>query len=231
MVKAVTRKDAKRWLRLAGVLLLVAAAVWANRSFDLSWGGVVAQTRAFIEPLGAWGPLAFIGVCIVAAVSHAPGIAVIALGGVVFGKVGGFVYGLLGGVAGGAVCFLLARHLFRDAVRAALIQRFDRLERLDAQLERHGFLTVLVLRLALFVAPPMNWAIGTTRVRFRHYLAGSIVGLIPGMAVTVSFADAITEARSPGDLLTLELMIPGVLLLGFALASTLVLRRLLLRSP
>ena len=217
MVKAVTSKDAKQWLRLAAFLLLVAAAIWANRSFDLSWSGVVAETRTFVEPLGAWGPLAFIGVCIFAALVHAPELAEIALGGVVFGRAGGFVYGWIGGVAGGVVCFTLARHLFRDVVRASLIERFDRLERLDTQLERHGFLTVLVLRLVLFVAPPMNWAIGTTRVRFRHYLAGSIVGVVPGVALTVSFADAITEAKSMTDLLALEVVIPAVLVLGFLL--------------
>ena len=133
-------------------------------------------------------------------------------------------------VAGGVVCFTLARHLFRDVVRASLIERFDRLERLDAQLERHGFLTIVVLRLVLFVAAPMNWAIGTTRVRFRHYLAGSIVGVIPGVAITVSFADAITEAQSPRDLLNVELAILAALILAFLLASVLALRRLLVRS-
>lgn len=207
VVGTVTRKDARRWLRIAVFLLLVAAVVWANRSFDLSWSEVVAETRAFVEPWGAWGPFAFIGICIFAALVHASELAVIALGGVVFGRTGGFVYGWIGGVAGGAVCFTLARYLFRDVVRASLIERFDSLERLDTQLERHGFLTVLVLRLVLFVASPMNWAIGTTRVRFRDYLAGSIVGVVPGVAVTVSFADAITEAQSLRDLLTLEMVI------------------------
>ena len=82
----------------------------------------------------------------------------------------------------------------------------------------------------LFVAPPMNWAIGTTRVRFHHYLAGSIVGVVPGVAVTVSFADAITEAQSMRDLFSLEVVILAALVLGFLLASTLALRRLLVRS-
>ena len=75
MVKAVIGKDARRWLRLAAFLLLVAAAVWANRSFDLSWSGVVSETRAFVEPFGAWGPLAFIGVCIFAALIAIIGVA------------------------------------------------------------------------------------------------------------------------------------------------------------
>ena len=222
--------SARRWIRPATVLLVVVAAVWFNQSFDLSWSGVVAETRALVEPLGAWGPPAFIGICIFAALVHAPEIVVIALGGILFGKVGGFFYGWIGGVAGGAVCFTLARYLFRDAVRASLIDRFDFLGRLDSRLERHGFLTILMLRLVLFLAPPMNWAIGTTRVRFLHYVAGSIVGVIPGVAVTVIFADAVTGAESVWDLLAPEVVIPAALLLGFLLGSALVARRLLVRS-
>jgi uncharacterized membrane protein YdjX (TVP38/TMEM64 family) len=114
--------------------------------------------------------------------------------------------------------------MFRDAVRASLIDRFDFLGRLDTRLERHGFLTILMLRLVLFLAPPMNWAIGTTRVRFLHYLAGSIVGVIPGVAVTVIFADAITEPESVWDLLAPGVVIPAVLLPGFLLASALLAR-------
>ena len=128
----------RRWIRPVGFALLVALAVWANRSLDLSWAGAVETTRGVVQPLGAWGPVAFIAICVVAALIHAPEIAVIALGGILFGKLGGFVYGWIGGVTGGAVCFLLARFLFRDVVQRSLIQRFGSLQRLDAQLERHG---------------------------------------------------------------------------------------------
>jgi hypothetical protein len=46
----------------------------------------------------------------------------------------------------------------------------------------------------------------------------------------VSFADAITEAQSMSDLLSLEMLILAAVVLGFLLASTLALRRLLARS-
>lgn len=154
-----------------------------------------------------------------AALIHAPEIVVIALGGILFGKLGGFVYGWIGGVTGGAVCFLLARYLLRDVVQRSLIQRFGSLQRLDMQLVRHGFLTITALRLLVFLAPPMNWAIGTTRVRFSHYVAGSIVGVIPGLAVTVTFADAITKVNSLRELGRPEVVIPAALVAGFLVLS------------
>jgi uncharacterized membrane protein YdjX (TVP38/TMEM64 family) len=217
----------KRWARPAILVVLVAAAVWANRSFDLSWAGVVEGTRGIVEPLGPWGPVAFVGICIAAALIHAPELVVIALGGVLFGKLGGFFYGWIGGVSGGAVCFLLARYLFRDLVQRSLVKRFGSLQRLDAHLERHGFRTIVALRLVLFLAPPMNWAIGTTKVRFVHYVGGSIVGVIPGLALTVVFADEITKVSSPGELVRPEVLIPAALIAGFLVMSFVVARRVL----
>lgn len=224
------RFEKRSLLRPLVVLLLIAAGVWANRNLDLSWTGAIQTTRGWIEPLGAWGPLAFVGVCVAAALVHAPELVVVALGGVLFGKLGGFVYGWVGAVTSSAVCFLLARHLFRDAVRASLTRRFKGLQRLDEKLERHGILTVAVLRLFLFLAPPMNWAIGTTSVAFRHYLIGSMVGLVPGLAITVYFADSITHVDSLESLIQPERVVLAALLLGFALVSTIAVHRLLSRS-
>ena len=65
----------------------------------------------------------------------------------------------------------------------------------------------------------MNWAIGTTRVRFSHYVAGSIVGVIPGLAVTVTFADAITKVNSLRELGRPEVVIPAALVAGFLVLS------------
>ena len=39
-------------------------------------------------------------------------------------------------------------------------ERFPRLRALDDRLERHGVATVVLLRLLLFLAPPLNWALG-----------------------------------------------------------------------
>jgi len=59
----------------------------------------------------------------------------------------------------------------------------------------------------LFLSPPLNWAIGATRVSLRAYVAGTAVGIVPGVAGTVLLADSFAEAETWRDLAT-----PGVLL-------------------
>jgi uncharacterized membrane protein YdjX (TVP38/TMEM64 family) len=83
--------------------------------------------------------------------------------------------------------FELGQHLPLDGMHA-----------LDERLERHGFATVPTRRLLVFLAPPLNWALGATRVRARHYVAGTALGAVPGIATAVLFADSIA-ARAPDE--------------------------------
>ncbi len=60
--------------------------------------------------------------------------------------------------------------------------------RLSRALSRRGFLTMVTLSV-LPVAPfgVVNMAAGASHIRFRDYIAGSAVGLAPGIGVVVYF--------------------------------------------
>jgi uncharacterized membrane protein YdjX (TVP38/TMEM64 family) len=162
-----------------------------------------------VQSLGAFGAVAFVGMCVGAVLLHLPEIVLIAIGGVLFGCVKGFLLGWIGSVAGSTCSFLIARYFIRDAVRRALLSRFDRMQAIDERLALRGFRTVLLLRFVLFMAPPLNWAIGVTRVRMRDYVLGSALGVMPCIAVTSFAADTVAQAGSLAGLLTLDTLLPA----------------------
>ncbi len=203
---------------LAG-LALAGAFIWIFRSFDLSAYASLEKIRPIVESMGPYGPLAFVGLCVAAVFLHLPEIVLIAVGGVVFGGVKGFVLGWMGSVAGSTSAFLVARYFMRDAFRQMIRSRFQRLLSLDERLARHGLLTVLFLRLVVFMAPPLNWAIGVTQVRFRDYFLGSAIGVVPCVALTCYAADSITRAGSLSAILTPETILPTCLAALFVTAS------------
>ncbi len=125
-----------------------------------------------------------------------------------FGGVKGFIYGWIGVVVGSTGTFLCARYILRDIFQASLESRFHHLLAFDERLAENGFLTVLLLRLVLFVASPLNWAIGLTKVRLYQYIAGSALGIIPGIAITYYFADSIAVLQSTDTLFTLKMAVP-----------------------
>ena len=188
-----------RMLRPAILLLVIGALVWVSYHFELRSHLNVAAMRGLVDAHEPFGPLVFMMVLIGGLLLHIPGIVFVALGGMLFGKLGGFFYGWIAGVAGATLCFVIGRYLAKDWVQNGLEKR-PMLAALDQRLERNGVRTVILLRLVLFLAPPLNWAIGTSRVRFGDYVAGTALGLVPGTFTTVLFADSIVarEAASTG---------------------------------
>lgn len=212
---------------LLKIAVFVAFVFALSKNVDLSWVSNVREAQAYFEALGPWAPLTYLALFVVGALVHAPEIITVALGGVVFGGVMGFVYGWLGAMLSGVTCFLIGRFFFRDAVRRALIERFGSLQKLDGQFERHGIRTVMLLRLVLFLAPPMNWAVSATRVRLAHYLIGSALGVIPGLLITVGFANQLAHIDSFHELLDPKVIVPGSLFLAFIGVSLWIARRYL----
>lgn len=209
------------------LVLVIAAGIWAHQRFDLASHLTLAGLRVLVEAYGHLGSLVFVGACVAGIFLHLPGALIIAFGALLFEWPRAFAYGWIGSLLGTTATFLLVRYLARDAFQRSLISRFAGLRALDERLERHGFVTVLILRLGLFLAPPLNWTIGATRVRLHHYIAGTAVGIAPGVAVTVFFADSIAN-RDPGDpLLSGKRLVGALLVAGLLVVAAVAGRHLL----
>ena len=207
-------------------VVLVAVLVWASTSADVARHVSRDGMQALLASAGPYGPLLFMAVCVAGVFMHFPEVVLVALGGVALGAPKAFVYGWIACLIGATATFLVVRYLGRDWVQRGLATRFPRLRALDDRLEQHGFRTVLVLRLLLFMAPPLNWALGATRVRLPHYVAGTALGTLPGMATTAYFADVI--ASRPHGALGPALL--AVVVIGLVATARVVSRRLLVRD-
>jgi uncharacterized membrane protein YdjX (TVP38/TMEM64 family) len=197
-------------------VLLVGLLLWLGHRADLGRHASLDGMRALVAAWGPYGPLAFIGVCIAGIFLHMPEILLIAVGGLLFEGAHAFAYGWIAAVLGATSTFLVVRYFARDHFQRAVSGRFARLRALDERLERHGFVTVLVLRLVLFMAPPLNWALGASRVRLAHYVGGTALGVVPGVAAAVFFAESIAQ-REPGDGAVNGRMVLGILLVAAVL--------------
>ncbi|MEJ7634327.1 TVP38/TMEM64 family protein [Aeromicrobium sp.] len=105
-------------------------------------------------------------------------------GGAIFGFWAGLGVVLIGAVVGSTGAFVGARWLGRDSVRGLTATR---VRRLDAQIGRRGFVTVLGARL-LPVIPftTINYIFGLTSVSLRAYVTATAIGIVPGTAVYVA---------------------------------------------
>lgn len=138
----------------------------------------IAAMRSRVDAAGPWGPILFVTLYAGLSLIPFPKALLTAAGGALFGLWAGAGLSLAGALVGAVVSFGLGRLLGRDAVDR-LIR--GRLARVDALLADHGLAAVLVVRLVpILPFTAINYASGLSSVKFRHYVLGSAVGMVPG---------------------------------------------------
>lgn len=134
--------------------------------------------RSRVDAAGRWGPVLFFALYAALSLIPVPKALLTAAGGVLFGLWAGAALSFSGALVGAILSFAVGRLLGRDAVDR-LIR--GRLARVDALLADHGLSAVLIVRLVPVVPfTAINYASGLSRIRFRHYVLGSALGMVPG---------------------------------------------------
>lgn len=113
--------------------------------------------------------------------------------GFLFGLWKGVLVAMLGNTAGAAAAFLVGRAVVHDWVQRRIGRKPAFRATADA-IAGDGFKVVVLVRLSpLFPANVMNYVLSITKVCFRRYVLGTLVGMLPG---TVLFVYVGSTARS-----------------------------------
>jgi uncharacterized membrane protein YdjX (TVP38/TMEM64 family) len=188
------------WKKWAIGALVVAAAVVLFVNFDVR--GLLREVLDASARLGAWGPVLFIAVYIVAAVLFIPGSALTLGAGALFGVVWGSIYVSIGATLGATAAFLVGRYLARGWVTKK-IEGNASFASIDRAVADEGWKIVGLTRLSpVFPFTLLNYAFGLTRVKLRDYVLASWIGMMPGTVMYVyigSLARAAGEKKSPAE--------------------------------
>ncbi|HZD99824.1 MAG TPA: VTT domain-containing protein [Micromonosporaceae bacterium] len=146
--------------------------------------------------LGAWGPVVAIVLGALLLAALVPRTAISLACGALFGVIGGGFVALGAAVVAFVVTFVIGRWLGRDAIAA---RTGGRIANLDAWLNRTGLLSVIVVRL-LPIAPYglVGYVYGTTSVRVRNYLLGSLIGATPSAFTYAAVGAAVVRPGAVG---------------------------------
>ncbi|WP_329388163.1 TVP38/TMEM64 family protein [Streptomyces sp. NBC_01351] len=115
--------------------------------------------------------------------------------GAVFGSQAGLLAAVAGTVLGGAISFGLGRALGQEALRPLLRGRW--LHAADGQLSRHGFRSMLAVR--IFPGLPFvvaNYCAAVSRCGWLPFLLATAIGVVPN---TAAYVIAGASASSPGS--------------------------------
>ncbi len=221
----------KRYVRLFAGILIVVVVVLVLSRLELPQYVSLSGMKSLMSRVAPYEPLVFIGFCIAAMFLRLPVIFVIALGGALFGVFRGLLYGWIGTVLGALGTFLLARYALKEFFQQNVAPRFPWLQNLDARLATHGLQTILLLRFFLFMSPPTNWLVGVSRLQFRDYAFGTMIGPLPLMVLLNYWGSRGAEADNLWVLAQPDILVPGLLVLLLVAGGGLLGRRFLSRTP
>jgi len=210
-----TRRRTMRQLVAGAALLLAVAALAAAWHWTplAAWldvprlAGFVAALRD--APLA---PLWILTLYVVAACLAVPITLLIFSTAMVFGALDALFYALAGSLLGAAFTFELGQLLGRDLVRRVA---GPRLTRLNHRLQRRGLLAIVTLRL-LPIAPftVVNLAAGASRIPLRHFMIGTLIGMLPGIVAITLFTDRVLAAVRQPSALTIAALAAALAAIG-----------------
>ena len=179
------KKQKRVWLRLGLVVLLIGGIYVVGKTTGYLDNIDVTTIQKAVQAAGAWGFVAYVALFAVGVLCQVPGMLFVATGMLVYGKLLGYAACLTGAIVAVCASFIMVRAVGGTA--------FDAIERpfvkkILARLEDKPIRTLIVLRLIVFIAPPVNYALALSTIKFRDYAIGSALGLITPMAfVAVMF--------------------------------------------
>jgi len=222
-----SRPVAARRLVSAVVVLLAAAGLaaawrWSALRELLDVGSLASDIEVLAH--AQFAPLLVLGAYLLASLTALPITLLIVATALVFGPFTALLYAWVGSLLGAAAGFGLGRVLARDLVQRLSGSRFTAIGR---RLGRHGLLAVIAVRI-IPVAPftVINLAAGASRIRFRDFMLGTLLGMSPGIiAITVFWDRVLAAVHEPSPL---SLIVLGVVAAGIVLGAV-ALRRWLTR--
>jgi uncharacterized membrane protein YdjX (TVP38/TMEM64 family) len=187
-----------RTLRVALVVVVIAALVTLHRFGVFADVGDPARLTKSLLSLGPWGYVAFVVAYATLQPFGVPGTVFIMAAPLIWPWPIAFGLSMTGTMAASVVGFSFARFVARDWLSSKIPTRF---RKYDDALEHRAFATVFFLRLVFWMPPLLHAFFGVSKVRFATHFWGSLAGYVLPLFLVSFFGQRLFDAltRAPRE--------------------------------
>ena len=147
----------------------------------------------------------FLGYVLLTALSIPGSLVLTLMAGAIFGTPLGLLLVSLAGTLGALIAFLIARYLLKNYVTQKFSRQFVFIN-LNLQADGVSYLfTLRMIPVSPFVV--INLVMGVTTIHWYTFVWTTLIGMIPGNFLYVFAGRRIGEIQSPGEIMTLPLII------------------------
>lgn len=145
------------------------------------------RVEAFFTERGALGPVVFVLIMWALQPAGVPGLVFMVPAAVVWPLPTAMALSWIGNMGASTIAFAMARYLARDWAQNHMPTR---LRGWDERLANGGLWQVFLLRVVTGQLTPADWLLGVSTVRFRTFLIGTGLGIIPGIVLATTIGSA-----------------------------------------
>ena len=190
VVPTLLRRIPVRALRIAALVLVLAALVVAWRYGVFHEFADPARVAHALAERGAWGYLTFVVTYAAIQPFGVPGTVFVVAAALIWPWPVAFALSVAGTMAASVVGFSLSRALLRDWVSRLIPARF---RKYDEALATRAFATVFFLRLVFWMPPLLHAFFGVSKVRFWTHFWGSLAGYLLPLFVLSFFGQRVFD--------------------------------------
>jgi uncharacterized membrane protein YdjX (TVP38/TMEM64 family) len=200
-----------RWL-IAGVAIgLVGIAALAWRYTPLAELADPDRIAAWMQSIrtSAWAPVIVIAAFILGGLIMFPLTLLITATAIVFDPWMAIALSLTGSLANAMTLYAIGHRIMRETMMHAFGKY---VEKLRSALDRSGIIAVATIRMVP-IAPftLVNLAAGSIDVRFRDYVIGTLLGILPGTIALTAFGHQLREIMEHPTLSNVGLLVAAIL--------------------
>ncbi|MCX7922735.1 MAG: TVP38/TMEM64 family protein [Clostridia bacterium] len=168
----------KKQIKIIVITLMLSVIIFVLFKTNIITGINLNAIGEFINSYGNYG--AFIFIFIFAARTLLvifPFSVMLIVGGNIFGPAYGFLFSMISIFISSNIAFFISKYLGKESIQKLLKGKG---EKLDLKIEEHGFKIIFLMRIScLFPFDILNFALGLTKVRYKDFILGTILGIIP----------------------------------------------------
>ena len=198
---------------------LISLALWYNKNIILSKGGPMQE---FIAQFGDFAPIIYLLLASVLPIFLFPPGIFSAIGGYLFGFTHGFILSIISALIYTSAMFFIARYFASDYVEKYLAKKLTK-KQYDTifDISENKLTLVLIIYRLIPVLPSsvVCYSYGLTRISFKKYFIGNLIGLIPGKLIWLHFGTTLNNIGS------IEFLYGIIIVLAFGFISSKVAKR------
>jgi len=188
------KKSNRNIIKFSALIFFVIAIILLFKYTSIRSYINATKLQEFIQSFGFWAPLVYIVIYAIAPILMFPGSILSLAGGLAFGPLWGTAYTALGATIGACGAFWVARIMGRGFVEKLAKGKS---KTFDDSAAEHGLQIILLLRLVpLFPFNALNYAAGLSKIKFKDYFIGTLIGIIPGTFAYVYLGSSLTNVLS-----------------------------------